>query len=363
MHHAVAVVAAAAAALCLACGALAEEPKPNLAAQQSPATNAVELSYAQLQQQRQLVQPLNNQPLWSEVRSGAPQTTTVVGRETNVLIQPEGQTWRALRNSLVSPYAGWALVGMVVLIAGFYLWKGTMQLHEPPTGRRIRRFTAWQMAIHWTTAYAFVTLAISGLILAFGKNLLLPLLGYTLFSWLSVLAKNLHNFIGPLFLVCIVLLFFTFVRDNVWRRYDWNWIRHFGGLISKRDVPSGKFNAGETVWFWGGLLVCGVLVSATGLILDFPNFNQTRGTMQIANLIHLTVASLFMLAALGHIYMGTLGMAGAYDAMSKGYVDETWAKEHHLYWYNDVKAGKIPTASDKPRAARTGASAILPSSR
>jgi Zn-dependent protease with chaperone function len=99
-------------------------------------------------------------------------------------------------------------------------------------------------------------------------------------------------------------------------------------------------------WFWGGVLVCGLIVSASGFVLDFPNFNQTRNTMQISNIVHLTIASLFMLAALGHIYMGTLGMAGAYDAMSKGYVDETWAKEHHLYWYNDVKAGKVPTAPD-----------------
>jgi formate dehydrogenase subunit gamma len=238
---------------------------------------------------------------------------------------------------------------MIIVIAAFYMWKGTMRLREPPTGRRIRRFSAWQMAIHWTTAWAFVTLAISGLVIAFGKNALLPIIGYTLFSWLTILAKDLHNFVGPLFFVCIVLLFFTFVRDNFWRRYDWTWIRHFGGLVSKHDVPSGKFNAGEKVWFWGGVLVFGLIVSASGFVLDFPNFDQTRNTMQIANIVHLSIASLFMLAALGHIYMGTLGMAGAYDAMSKGYVDETWAKEHHLYWYNDIKAGKIPTAPDDAR--------------
>jgi formate dehydrogenase subunit gamma len=313
---------------------------------QSPAVNSSEMSSARAQQERQLTQPLNNQPVWSEIRSGAPQTTQVRGRETNILIQPEGQTWRALRNSVVSVWAGWALAVLVLVIVAFHLWKGTLELHEPPTGRRIRRFTNWQMAIHWTTAYTFLILAFSGLIITFGKNVLLPLLGYTLFSWLTVLAKNLHNFLGPLFIVCIVLLFFTFVRDNVWRRYDWTWIRHFGGLVSRHDVPSGRFNAGEKLWFWGGLLVCGALVGATGLILDFPNFDQTRGTMQLSNIIHLTVASLFMLAALGHIYMGTLGMAGAYDAMSKGYVDETWAKEHHLYWYNDIKAGKVPTAAD-----------------
>jgi formate dehydrogenase subunit gamma len=322
-------------------------------AQNSPATSGVDAGYATKQQQQQQVQPLNNQPVWSEVRSGAPQTTQVLGRETNVLIQPAGQTWRALRNSMISVYAGWALVIVFLGIVAFYLWKGTMPLHEPRTGRKIRRFTDWQMAIHWTTAWTFVALAISGLVMTFGKNILLPLIGYTLFSWLTIFGKNLHNFIGPLFLVCIVLLFFTFVRDNVWRRYDWNWVRHFGGLISQRDVPSGKFNAGEKGWFWLGVFLAGIIVSVTGLILDFPNFNQTRGTMQIANIVHLSIAALFMIAALGHIYMGTVGQIGAYRAMSDGYVDETWAKEHHLYWYNDVKAGKVGTAPETAPAPAT----------
>jgi len=343
------------AVLSVCVAAYAQTPK--MGPDQSPATNAVDADYAKQQQQRQVVQPLNNQPVWSEVRSGSPQFTSLPGRETNVLIQPEGQTWRALRNSQVSVFAGWALVAMVIVIGAFYFWKGTMQLHEPPTGRRIRRFTTWQMAIHWATAWTFVALAVTGLIIVFGKNVLLPLLGYTLFSWLAILAKNVHNFVGPLFFVCILLMFGTYVRDNFWRSYDWNWIRHFGGLMSKHDVPSGKFNAGEKVWFWGGVLVFGLIVSISGFVLDFPNFNQTRNTMQIANIVHLTIAALFMLGGLGHIYMGTIGMAGAYRAMTDGYVDETWAKEHHLYWYEDIKAGKIPTEPDDapvPMAAPSG---------
>lgn len=315
---------------------------PGLA--QSPAVNPATAEAAKAQQKRQVEQPLNNQPVWSEVRSGAPQWTSIQGRETNVLIQAQGETWRALRNGWVSVWAGWALVVMLAVIALYYMMRGTLQLHAPKSGRNVRRFTAWERAIHWATAISFSILAISGLIIVFGKNLLLPLIGYTLFSWLAILAKNLHNFVGPLFIVCVVLLFFTFVRDNVWRMHDFTWIRHFGGLFSTKDVPSDRFNAGEKLWFWGGLLVCGVVVSASGLILDFPNFNQTRGTMQIANIVHLSIASLFMLAGLGHIYMGTIGMAGAYDAMRTGYVDETWAKEHHEYWYNDIKAGRIPAA-------------------
>src|SRR6266550_542877 len=225
-----------------------------VASAQSPATSPVEAERAKQQQQRQQTQPLNNQPVWSEVRSGAPQTTTIVGRETNILIQPEGQTWRTLRNSELSVFGGWALVVMVLIIGAFYWSKGPLELHAPPTGRKIRRFSPWERAIHWSTAISFVILAVSGLIILFGKNLLLPLIGYTLFSWLAFLAKGLHNFIGPLFIVCIVLLLATFIRYNVPRAYDWQWIKHFGGLFSGRDVPSGRFNAGEKAWFWGGAM-------------------------------------------------------------------------------------------------------------
>jgi formate dehydrogenase subunit gamma len=317
---------------------------------QSPAVNPAEADSAKQQQQRQITQPLNNQPVWSEVRTGAPQTTTVTGRETNVLIQPQGQTWRSLRNGEISVYAGWALVVLFLVITAFYWRKGSLELHESPTGRLIRRFVPWERIIHWSTAISFSILAISGLIIVFGKNVLLPLIGYTLFSWLAILAKNLHNFVGPLFIVCVVLLLGTFIKDNFPRAYDWQWIKHFGGLFSGRDVPSGRFNAGEKLWFWGGALFLGVIVGASGLVLDFPNFNQTRGTMQIANIVHMIGATLFMLGALGHIYMGTLGMRGAYDAMRFGYVDETWAKEHHEYWYNDIKAGRIPAGDVSPQA-------------
>lgn len=303
---------------------------------------ATEQDEAEQQAQRQVAQPLNNAPVWNEVRSGAPQTTTVRGRETNVLIQSGGQTWRSLRDGQIAVYGGWALVVLFLVIAGFYAVKGTMHLHQPPTGRKLLRFTWLDRIIHWATAITFSILAISGLILFFGKAVLLPLIGYTLFSWLAILAKNLHNFVGPLFAVCTVLLLVNFVRDNFPQRGDGQWIRHFGGLFSGKDTPSYKFNAGEKLWFWGGACVLGIIVSATGFVLDFANFDQTRETMQIANILHSTGAVLFMLGGLGHIYMGTLGMAGAYNAMKTGYVDEQWAREHHEYWYNDIKAGKIP---------------------
>jgi formate dehydrogenase subunit gamma len=304
------------------------------------------------QAQRQSTQPFNNAPIWREVRSGAPQTTTVVGRETNVLIQPQGETWRAIRNGQVAVYGGWALVVMLLAIAAFYWIKGPIELHEKATGRKILRFNALDRAVHWATAISFVILAVSGLIMFFGKGLLLPLIGYTLFSWVATLSKNLHNFVGPLFAVCTIVMLVHFVKDNLPARGDWEWLRRFGGVFSEHEVPSGKLNALEKLWFWGGACVLGIIVSAAGFVLDFPNFDQTRQTMQLAHIVHSVGALLFMLGALGHIYIGTIGMTGAYEGMRHGYVDEEWAKEHHKFWYDEVKAGRT-AASETGRPAVT----------
>jgi formate dehydrogenase subunit gamma len=167
-------------------------------------------------------------------------------------------------------------------------------------------------------------------------------MGYTGFSWLTIVSKNLHNFVGPLFIFSIVVGFLIYVKDNLLRSYDWKWIASFGGMFSSHEVPSGRFNGLEKMWFWGGLTLLGIVMAVTGLILDFPNWNQVRESMQTANVIHLIAAVLFICAAFGHIYMGTIGMEGAYRAMRDGYVDEEWAREHHSIWYEEVKQGRRP---------------------
>ena len=105
--------------------------------------------------------------------------------------------------------------------------------------------------------------------------------------------------------------------------------------------------------FWFGVVFLGLAVSISGLIMDFPNFGQTRDALQTVNIIHAVSALLFVCLMLGHIYIGTIGMEGAYAAMRTGQVDETWAKEHHELWYNQArqqpaeptKAGQGSTAA------------------
>src|SRR5690242_403299 len=166
----------------------------------------------QAQQQRAETQPGNNAPVYREVQSGAAGTTTVSGRETGVLIQPParflgqervttaGEAWRQFRNGPVTFIGGWALVAVIAIILGFYMWKGPVRLSEPPSGRLMRRFSAFEMTVHWSVAISFCLLGLSGLIMLFGKHVLLPVMGYTLFAWLTQLGKILHNFIAPLFL-------------------------------------------------------------------------------------------------------------------------------------------------------------------
>jgi formate dehydrogenase subunit gamma len=186
--------------------------------------------------------------------------------------------------------------------------------------------------------------------MAFGKALLLPLIGHTLFGWLAYALKNIHNFAGPLFAVSLLVVIVTFVRDEMFERADWAWLRRFGGLFGGHEVPSPRFNAGEKVLFWIGALALGVVVVSSGLVLDklLPGLDYLRGDMQLAHMVHSIAAIVMMAAFLGHIYMGTIGMRGAYKAMRHGQVDEAWAKEHHALWYEDIRAGKIPAQRSQP---------------
>jgi formate dehydrogenase subunit gamma len=307
--------------------------------------------------QRAKSQPGNNAPFWRGVReSGIEQgTSSLPGVEKGVLIQEfvqypgsrlttAGEAWRQVRNQWIIPYGGALVLITLLAITLFYFAKGSLGGHSHNTGRVIERFTYFERAAHWSNAIAFCVLAISGLVMAFGKFTLLPLMGLTLFGWLTYVLKTAHNFAGPLFAVSIVIVFVVFVRDNLPARGDLTWLRKAGGMLGGEEVPSGRFNAGEKVIFWGGVFALGLFVVGSGLVLDklLPGLAYTRGDMQIAHMIHAVSAVLMMCLFLGHIYLGTLGMKDAYKAMKTGYVDEAWAHEHHALWHADIQAGKIP---------------------
>jgi formate dehydrogenase subunit gamma len=320
--------------------------------------------------ERDKVQPGNNAPMWRDVGKGVAGYSSLPVREApeaGVLIQPfveypgsrltnAGEAWRQVRNNWIIPYGGSLLFIVALAIAIFYWRKGEIPLHGTPTGRQIERFTPFERAAHWSNAIAFVILSISGLVMAFGKFILQPVIGDTLFGWLTYALKNAHNFAGPLFAVSLVVVFFTFVKDNLPAKGDLVWLLKGGGILSGKEVPSHRFNAGEKVVFWGGVFLLGAVVVASGFVLDkiVPGMVYERGTMQVAHMVHAVATVLMMAMFLGHIYIGTIGMEGAYGAMRTGYVDETWAKEHHELWHADIQAGKIPAQrSPEPGSGKT----------
>ena len=307
--------------------------------------------------QRAKSQPGNNAPFWRAVQQSGVNKgiSNLPGAEKGVLIQEfvqypgsrvtnAGEAWRQVRNDWIIPYGGSMIVIVVLALTLFYFAMGALGGHVPNTGRKIERFTYFERAAHWSNAIAFCVLAVSGLVMAFGKFFLLPMIGSALFGYLTYALKTAHNFAGPLFAVSLVIVFVTFVRDNFPGRADLNWLLKGGGLFGGAEPASGRFNAGEKIIFWGGVFALGIVVVGSGLVLDklLPGLQYLRTDMQIAQMIH-AIGALFMVCMfLGHIYLGTIGMKGAYSAMKTGYVDEGWAEEHHAIWYEDIKNGKIP---------------------
>ncbi|HQR86507.1 MAG: formate dehydrogenase subunit gamma [Burkholderiales bacterium 35-55-47] len=319
--------------------------------------------------ERGKVQPGNNAPMWRGVGAGAEGYTSLPkadAPEAGVLIQPfvqypgsrlttAGEAWRQVRNNWIIPYGGSLLLIALGAVALFYWRKGMIMLHGKPTGVEIERFTPFERSAHWTNAIAFVVLAVSGIFMAFGKFFIQPIIGDTLFGFITYLLKNAHNFAGPLFAVSLTVVFFTFLKDNWPSKEDWAWIIKAGGLFGSQEVPSHRFNAGEKVVFWAGVFGLGLIVVASGLVLDMviPFLGYERGMMQVAHMVHAVATVLMMAMFIGHIYMGTVGMEGAFKAMKTGYVDETWAKEHHELWHDDIKAGKIPAHRTDEKSGTT----------
>lgn len=309
----------------------------------------------QNQAERSQSQPGNLAPTYRIVNAGTPNYSSLPALEASILVQPKaqfpgqarattaGEAWRQYRNGPLTRIGGWILIVVVLLIAATYLLRGQIKLEGRPTGRLIERFTSVERLAHWTMAISFVTLALTGGTILFGKYVLLPVFGLTLFGWLAFACKNIHNFVGPIFTGSIIIFFVIFVKDNLPGKGDLNWFAKLGGLFSGKHVSSGRFNAGEKVMFWGAVVIFGLIISASGFVLDMlvPGVLYTRGNMQIASIVHVVAAVFAASMILGHIYLGTLGMAGAYQAMRTGYVDDAWARQHHDLWYDDIQSGKV----------------------
>jgi formate dehydrogenase subunit gamma len=308
--------------------------------------------------------PVNLQPpasdadIWRQIRQGDAGQSVISGPMGAVLIQSEGEVWRDVRNGPYRAYAGWFLVGVVVALIVFFLLRGRIRLDHPPAGVPVPRFSWFERFTHWLTAICFIVLAITGLSLIYGRDLMIPLVGKEVFAVWSSWSKLAHNYLAFGFMLGVALMFVQWVWFNLPNRYDLVWLLRGGGLFGGGHPPAKKFNAGQKIIFW--LVVLGGLsLSLSGLQLLFPYqfhfFRDTFATLnawfgtelptelspvteqQLAVVWHGMVGVFMTGVILAHIYIGSLGMEGAFDAMWNGEVDLEWAREHHSLWAMELE--------------------------
>jgi formate dehydrogenase subunit gamma len=255
--------------------------------------------------------------------------------------QPQGRAWRYYRDVTLPRIGTIAMLGMIVLLAIFFLVRGMIRIRSGRSGINIVRFNAVERFVHWMTATCFVLMALTGLNITFGRVALLPLIGPDAFSSWSLAAKYVHNFLSFPFTIGVILIFFMWLAGNIPNRVDVEWLKQGGGIIGKDQPPAYRFNAGQKIIYWI-VVLAGAAVAVSGYVLMFPFYGTTIAGMQLAQMVHGTVAVLFVAVMIAHAYIGTIGMEGAFEAMGTGTVDLNWAKEHHSLWLEQERARNGP---------------------
>jgi formate dehydrogenase subunit gamma len=270
-------------------------------------------------------------------------------QRARVLIQPAGRTWDYFHQVVLRWIGAIAIIGTLAVLAAAYFFVGRLRIAAGRSGRKILRFKPFERLAHWLTAISFVVLGITGLNITFGKAVLLPLIGPDAFSAFSQYAKYTHNFVSFAFVLGLAVIVAIFIKDNIPDKTDLEWFKQGGGFVKSKHAPACRFNAGEKLVFWGAL-GAGVLVAVSGYLLLFPFYVTNIFGMQIAQGLHAVIAMLFIALILGHIYIGTLGMEGAFEAMWTGEVDYNWAKEHHDLWLAQLTKDRIGPRQNLPSA-------------
>lgn len=268
------------------------------------------------------------------------------------LIQPAGRDWRDFQRSQLPIIGGVAIFGMLAILVIFLMVRGRIRPEHGFAGRTILRFASFERFVHWVTASCFIVLALSGLNISFGRILVLPVFGANAFATMSGYAKIAHDFLAFPFMLGVLLMFLIWIKDNIPGKVDWQWLKDGGGILKKGVHPPAKrFNAGQKGIFWI-VVIGGALMGVSGWYMLFPYLLSNVTDMQVWTVIHAVIAMLFIAAMMAHIYIGSIGMEGAFDAMGTGEVDLNWAKEHHSLWVEEEQAkGRAPAAGPRAQPA------------
>ena len=301
---------------------------------------------------------MSDAQMWRAIKGGVQGDVSIPDKKAGTLVQANGDAWRAFKNGPLSVYGAWSLAGVIVLLVIFFVLRGRIRIEhgKDPAGRTILRFNALERAVHWLTATSFVVLALTGLNVLYGRYFLKPIIGPDLFGPLTYYGKLAHNYIAFAFMLGILLMFLLWVKDNIPVPRDLKWLAQGGGLFSKGVHPeASRFNAGQKIIFWS-VIIGGASLSFSGVALMWPfEIEPWGGTFALLNYLglnlptsftpleetqlsvlwHSAVALVMIIIIIAHIYIGSIGMEGAFDAVGTGEVDLNWAKEHHSLWVEE----------------------------
>jgi formate dehydrogenase subunit gamma len=278
---------------------------------------------------------------------------SIPDKRESMLIHPAGRDWREFHEVTLRWIGAGAIIGMLVLLVAFYLWRGMIRIESGRSGRTVTRFNAFERFVHWMTAVSFIVLGLTGLNITFGKPLLLPLIGPEAFTTWSQWAKYAHNSMSFPFTLGVVIIFLMWIGGNIPNRVDLEWLKRGGGMVGHDHPPAYRFNAGQKAIYWVVLLASAAAISS-GYVLMFPFYGTGIDTMQDAEIAHGIIAMLFIAVILAHIYIGTIGMEGAFEGMGSGTVDLNWAREHHQLWLEEEQA-RIGPNDRRPQPSATPA--------
>lgn len=314
--------------------------------------------------------------VWEALRFGtADVNVSAGGAPARVVIQDGGMWWLAFREGPLRTYGGYLLLATIALLAVFFALRGRIRIAAGKSGETIQRFAALERFAHWLIAGSFVLLAITGLIELYGRGGLMELTGKEGYSVIARISKLIHTNVAWAFIIGLVMVFVLWVHHNLPARGDLNWILKGGGIIGKHHPPARKFNAGQKLIFWSVILFGGsIAVSGVSLLFPYelPLFAKTfailndigipelldmepfpaqlalQEEMQFAQLWHAIMGFVLTAIIIAHIYIGSIGMEGAFEAMGSGQVDVNWAKEHHSLWVEKLREDEQARAAATP---------------
>ncbi len=306
--------------------------------------------------------------IWRQIRQGISGTVVGQDKSSGMLVQSDGQNWRLTRNGPLAKYSAWSILGMLLVLAVFFGVRGRIKVSKGLSGKTIKRFSAVERAGHWLLASSFILLALTGLNLLFGRKLLIPVIGHDAFSTITIFGKFIHNYVAFAFMLGLLMVTVMWIVHNIPNRHDIGWLLRGGGIFGGAHPPARKFNAGQKIIFWI-VVICGISISLSGWALmnpftttmfsdTFAMLNGMFGTsyatdlapvqeQQYQSLWHTIMAVFMIVVIFAHIYIGSIGMEGALDAMTSGEVDKNWASEHHSLWVDEMKAEANPS---KPKS-------------